>query len=141
MFADVVFVVCWNAIARKKAVPGNESFGPQLLVTGPDMVQVELAHEEDPFEAALSSIQEVRQGKGGVFGRRSVIQGIVTFDGQSGEFYLADETGGILVRTLESAPLDVGDSLRVSGFPMVQGRQVILQMAMIARLDSVPFEE
>lgn len=109
-----------------------------LLVSGPELVRIEQARDNDPFGPAVTPIQAIRQGHDVVFGKRSVIQGVVTYQSRPGEFYLADHSGGIFIRLKEAKPVKVGDSLRVSGFPMVIGSQNVMQLSVVSPMKLAP---
>lgn len=105
----------------------------EVLVNNPGMVRIERPSSEHPFEAEKSSIQAIKEGRDVVFADRSVIQGVVTYQVSPGEFYLADATGGILVRMNAVESVEEGEFLRVSGFPIATGNQTVLHLAKIVR--------
>jgi two-component system sensor histidine kinase/response regulator len=112
----------------------------ELLVSNSGMVHVEQLRTDKPFEADISSIQGINKGQGVTFGRRNVIQGVVTYLMPSGDFFLADDSGGMLVRKVDQEPVRTGDYLRVSGFPIASGNQAILHLAKMTPPDEGEFE-
>ncbi|MBT7535493.1 MAG: response regulator [Verrucomicrobia bacterium] len=121
---------------RVSDVQGNNN-SPELLVADSSQIYIERPPSEFPFASNLSRIKDVRDGLKFTFGQRSVVQGIVTYIANSGDFYLADPSGAIHVTLKgEDAP-EVGSSLKVSGFPVARGKQMGLELAVKAPGDEM----
>ena len=118
-----------------------------LLVSIPDFVEVEQQRMKDPYNSPRSTIESLRNTDVH-FGDRRVIQGTVTHIINIREFYLADESGAILVRNKNPESLKIGEGLLVSGFPFTSRGQDIFKLATtsplktpLPRLNSVELDD
>ncbi len=125
-----------RGIARNLRTDESQSSGYDLLVSDPSLISIEQPGGGNPFSQTITTIKSIRNGADLSFGSRQVIQGVVTYQSPSGDFYLADKTGGILVRTRIPQSISAGTTLKVSGFPMVRGMQNILRFATISPLEN-----
>jgi|GEM_PF-775384 len=126
-----------KGVCRRVSDESGENNSIQLLVADSSQVYVEHPPSESPFASNLSSIKDVRDGLKFAFGERSVVQGIVTYITNSGDFYLADESGAIHVKLRGEDPPEVGSSLKVSGFSVARGKQMGLELAVKASGDEM----
>jgi len=127
-----------SGVSIRSRVGGDLFSDFDLLVSNPELVRIEQARDDDPFGSDVTPIQTIRQGQDVVFGKRSVIQGVVTYQTRPDEFYLADDSGGIFIRLKEAQVLRVGDTLRVSGFPMALGSQNVMELSVVTPMQMAP---
>ena len=126
-----------RGVCRRASDEQENNNSPELLVVDSSQIYIERPPSEFPFASNLSRIKDVRDGLKFTFGQRSVVQGIVTYIANSGDFYLADPSGAIHVALKgEDAP-ELGSSLKVSGFPVARGKQVGLEFAVKAPSDEM----
>jgi len=107
--------------------------GVQVYVPGPAFVEVRRPGTADPFSIPLRSIATLLQFRSyEEAGHRVRVQGVVTLVNRQG-FFLADDTGGLPVRTRQAIPLQVGDRVEAVGFPVAGGQAPVLRDAILRR--------
>ena len=105
---------------------------PLLLVPSRDFVDVEEKAPEHPFAVPRSSIASLlSEGVGASWPHRVRVVGKVTFqDAES--FFIQDDSGGIRVRTSGPPRVNVGETVDVLGFPMLNGFDSLLERSIRA---------
>jgi signal transduction histidine kinase len=102
--------------------------GITLHTPGFDQIQVLEPPPADPFAIETTKIASV-----GTFDpdrlavRRVKVQGIVTLTLRDRGFYVQDDSGGILVQTLQTDDVHIGDSVAVLGFPAIGNFSPVLE--------------
>jgi PAS domain S-box-containing protein len=102
--------------AARDLGPNRRRLGAQIFVTRLEDIEVEEAALEDSFAAAVQPIAGLFSGAADEhFVRRTHVRGTVTWQ-MPGRFLMADRTGVAFVAT-GTAPIPVGDTVDVVGFP------------------------
>ena len=126
---ESVISVCGICRQREDAV--TKRLRGEILVSDTSLVKVQKPAEVDPFDVPLATISELRMSASQMLGRRYLLKGYVTHTGSSGMAYVADRSGGIMIRTKETMPLAIGKGVEVSGFPVWEGKQLSFQRALV----------
>jgi len=124
-------------VCRKREDPVTGRVAGEILVSDSSLIKVQKEREEDPFDVPAATVSELRQSAGQMLGRRLVIRGFVSHKRRLGEVYVADRSGGIMVRLRDAVNLEIGQGVEVSGFPVWEGKQLAFQRAIVRPLDSV----
>ena len=104
--------------------------GITLHTPGFAQVQILEPPPADPFAIETTKIESVATFDPNRLAiRRLKIQGVVTLRLPDQGFYLQDDSGGILVQTLQTNELHNGDSVEVLGFPAIGNFSPVLEEA------------
>ncbi len=104
--------------------------GITLHTPGFDQVQVLESPPADPFSIETTKIASV-----GTFDpdrqavRRVKVQGVVTLRLPDRGFYVQDDSGGLLVQTMQTNEINIGDSVEALGFPAIGNFSPVLEEA------------
>jgi uncharacterized protein YdeI (BOF family) len=131
---ESMILVC--GVCRKREDPVTGLVVGEILVSDSSLIKVQKEREEDPFDVPTATVSELRQSAM-MLGRRLVIRGFVSHKRRLGEAYVADRSGGIMVRLRDAVNLEIGQGVEVSGFPVWEGEQLAFQLAIVRPLDSV----
>ncbi|MCI0539535.1 MAG: hypothetical protein L0Z50_30360, partial [Verrucomicrobiales bacterium] len=113
--------------------------GFHLLTPSVDQIKVIEPARPDPFAVPVVPIAAVLSySKQGVAGHRVRVQGKVVLYRPGELLCVQDESGGIKVRTMERAPLKLGDTVDVAGFPTRSGYAPVLQSSVFRVLAPGP---
>jgi len=113
--------------------------GITLHTPGFAQVQILEPPPADPFAIETAKIESVATFDPTRLAiRRLKIQGVVTLRLPDQGFYLQDDSGGILVQTLQTNELHNGDSVEVLGFPAIGNFSPVLEEAMFRQTTPQP---
>ncbi len=113
----------------------NQFVGFHLLVPSLDQVRMLRPGPADPFALPVRPIAEVLGYRvGDAFGHRVLIEGVVTYRGRNGRFFVSDASGGMEIQTRRRINLMPGDLVRVCGFPTLGRSSPELEYAVFKRL-------
>lgn len=109
--------------------------GVRLFVTALDSIQVVEAAATDTFKSSAVSIGDIRKNPlEQAPARRQVVQGVVTWNGTDGSFFIQDATGGIQVFLAAPEAVALNSELLVAGFPDYGGLAISLRDSRIRTL-------
>ena len=104
---------------------------PTLLIPSRSFVEVEEAAPPDPFKIPLSSVAGLPADALDASAiHRARVQGGVTYV-RGRRIFLQDNSGGLQVLARDEAPVNVGDTLEVAGFPEAGGSARLLTEALV----------
>lgn len=109
--------------------------GVRLFVTALDSIQVVEAAATDTFNSSAVSIGDIRKNPlEEASARRQVVQGVVTWIGTDGSFFIQDATRGIQVFLAAPEAVALNSELLVAGFPDYGGLAISLRDSRIRTL-------
>jgi PAS domain S-box-containing protein len=115
--------------------------GLKLFVPSPAQVQVMTSAEVDPFSLPRARVEDLsRFDSNYTTNRRVKVAGVVTVYRRSG-FFIRDESGGLLVQSVEREPLRPGDMVEAVGFPGALNRTLRLTDAVVRKTGTAPLPE
>ncbi|MCF3651675.1 PAS domain-containing protein [Synoicihabitans lomoniglobus] len=117
----------------------RELTGVRLLVSAPDLIEVEERAPADIFSMPLRSIGSLLQfGGTGDRDRRVRISGVVALHHPGTFFYLVDGDDRLLVLSRQSGVLQPGDRVEAVGIPGNEAGRLVIRNAVYRRLGSGP---
>jgi signal transduction histidine kinase len=122
--------VCATIFNQKRQLVGVRLFVPNL-----DFVTPEQSPPMDPFSRPVHAIGSLLQFASAEEAQHRLrVQGTVTLNRPKEFFYIQDETGGLLVKTVEEAAVKVGDRLDVVGFAQTGNYTPVMTRANFRKL-------
>ena len=131
---ESMIMVC--GVCRQRDDPDSGQVVGEILVSDPDLIKIQKHREDDPFDVPNATVSELRESAGLMLRRRQSIRGFVTHKRRLDEVYVADRSGGLMVRLRDAMELEVGQGVEVSGFPVWEGQQLAFQRAIVRPYDS-----
>ncbi|MDA7645579.1 ATP-binding protein [bacterium] len=132
---ESMIMVC--GVCRKREDPVSGLVAGEILVSDSSLIKVQKERDGDPFDVPTATVSELRHSAGQMLGQRLVIRGFVSHKRRLGEVYVADRSGGIMVRLRDAVNLEISQGVEVSGFPVWEGEQLAFQRAIVRPVDSV----
>jgi signal transduction histidine kinase/CheY-like chemotaxis protein len=117
--------VCGSVFNAKRQL-----MGMKLLVPSLDLIDVESNRAADPFALPAQAIVRLLEFDGA--SRRVRVRGTVALQ-RAGRLFIADDTGGLDVRTTAESQFAVGDVVDAVGFPVSGESGAELQDALVRR--------
>jgi signal transduction histidine kinase/CheY-like chemotaxis protein len=118
--------VCGSVFNAKRQLMGMKIMAPSL-----DLIDVESNRATDPFALPAQAIVRLLEFDGA--SRRVRVRGTVTLQ-RADRLFIADETGGLDVRTTAESPFAVGDLVDAVGFPVSGESGAELQDALVRKV-------
>ncbi|MGD0579589.1 MAG: hypothetical protein ABSC08_11745, partial [Bryobacteraceae bacterium] len=108
-------------------------YGFQVVTQTLDRVKVTRSSPHDRFAGPVLPIESIlRFNPDRPLNHRVKVAGTVVLT-RNGIVYVADETGGLRLRTHEAPEVHVGDRVEAAGFPPVQHFRLVLEEAVLRR--------
>ena len=113
----------------------RQLLGIQMFVPDAQCIRVVRSAPADPYSMAPTAIADLLQfSRARDMGHRVRLQGTVTYSNGSGNTWVRDETGGVMIQDHEPVALAPGDSVDVAGFPAIAGFSPVVRGAKVKRL-------
>ena len=130
---ESMVTVCGVCRQRTASRPGDPV--GEMLVASTDMIKLRSRPPADPFGVEQATVSELRQAARGGLGHRVLVKGYITHRRGPREIYVADRSGGIMVRCREAYSYAIGRGVNVSGYPVWSGEQLALERALLRPSD------
>ena len=118
-----------NGVLTTETNAKGEPSGIRLFAPSPDWVEVAEAPPADLFSLPVRSAKNLLRFSAQQKGTLVHVKGVVTYPPSGRGFFIGDYEGGILVKSTQTDPLELGRQVEVVGFPSVEGGFAILEDA------------